>query len=154
MVGARPTASRAERTESPVPSGSRCTATRTLPSISPADSGAATTTSGSTPSGRTDSTTQSTSRRPSSGCRCFGVADFMRVPWPAAITIAASPSFKAGAPGFEPGIAGPKPAALPLGYAPELCAANVEEEVCQGDDRKRDHKNDRKDLHDERSEER
>src|SRR5262249_7399738 len=24
----------------------------------------------------------------------------------------------AGAPGFEPGIAGPKPAALPLGYAP------------------------------------
>ena len=25
----------------------------------------------------------------------------------------------AGAPGFEPGIAGPKPAALPLGYAPE-----------------------------------
>src|SRR5712671_29545 len=27
-------------------------------------------------------------------------------------------SIGAGAPGFEPGIAGPKPAALPLGYAP------------------------------------
>ena len=29
----------------------------------------------------------------------------------------------AGAPGFEPGIAGPKPAALPLGYAPSRSAA-------------------------------
>ncbi len=28
----------------------------------------------------------------------------------------------AGAPGFEPGIAGPKPAALPLGYAPSMFA--------------------------------
>src|SRR5207302_8553579 len=83
-----------------------------------ADSGETTTTSGSGPSGRTDSTTQSTSRRPSSGCRCFGVVDFMRVPCPAAMTIAARLFFKAGAPGFEPGIAGPKPAALPLGYAP------------------------------------
>lgn len=27
---------------------------------------------------------------------------------------------KPGAPGFEPGIAGPKPAALPLGYAPSI----------------------------------
>src|SRR2546421_623919 len=69
--------------------------------------------------GFTASTTQSTSRRPSSGCRCFGVADFIRVPRPAAITTAAK-SLKAGAPGFEPGIAGPKPAALPLGYAPSL----------------------------------
>src|SRR5262245_31057526 len=31
---------------------------------------------------------------------------------------ALEPSERAGAPGFEPGIAGPKPAALPLGHAP------------------------------------
>src|SRR5215472_4680639 len=30
----------------------------------------------------------------------------------------------AGAPGFEPGIAGPKPAALPLGYAPPQLAVS------------------------------
>src|SRR5919197_6113824 len=42
----------------------------------------------------------------------------MRVPSPAARTTTASSELKAGAPGFEPGIAGPKPAALPLGYAP------------------------------------
>ena len=55
----------------------------------PRASGERTTTSGSGPSGRTASTTQSTSRRPSSGWRCFGVADFIRVPRPAAITTAA-----------------------------------------------------------------
>src|SRR5581483_5935633 len=32
--------------------------------------------------------------------------------------VVASATQMAGAPGFEPGIAGPKPAALPLGYAP------------------------------------
>jgi hypothetical protein len=49
----------------------------------------------------------------------------MRVPWPPAITTAASfergwdiVGTLAGAPGFEPGITGPKPVALPLGYAP------------------------------------
>ena len=51
-----------------------------------------------------------------------GSVERMRVPSPAAITTAASGLFdaiaRAGAPGFEPGIAGPKPAALPLGYAP------------------------------------
>src|SRR6202030_3650708 len=49
-----------------------------------------------------------------------GVADFTRVPRPAAMTTAARSvlAIRAGAPGFEPGIAGPKPAALPLGYAP------------------------------------
>ena len=31
----------------------------------------------------------------------------------------------AGAPGFEPGIAGPKPAALPLGYAPGIQAVSL-----------------------------
>ena len=68
--------------------------------------------------------TQSTIRRPSTGCRCFGTADRIRVPRPAAMTTAAIgmsltwAGSMAGAPGFEPGIAGPKPAALPLGYAP------------------------------------
>src|SRR5207248_2169453 len=77
---------------------------------------------GSGPSARAVSNTQSTSRLPSSGCRCFGVSERIRVPRPAAMTTVAS--FRAvkrkmaGAPGFEPGIAGPKPAALPLGYAP------------------------------------
>src|SRR5262249_14296994 len=49
----------------------------------------------------------------------------MRVPRPPAmITVAryrVMSSEIAGAPGFEPGIAGPKPAALPLGYAPPRC---------------------------------
>src|SRR3954470_12686337 len=59
---------------------------------------------------------QSTSGRPSSGWRCLGVSERMRVPRPPARTIAAS--FMAGAGGFEPPVTGPKPAALPLGYAP------------------------------------
>src|SRR2546425_137033 len=118
-VLAAPTLSRAARRESPVPSGRSWTATST-PSSASAASGESTTTSGSAPSGRTASTTQSTRRRPSRGCRCFGVEDFIRVPRPAAMTTAARSfvAIRAGAPGFEPGIAGPKPAALPLGYAP------------------------------------
>ncbi len=54
-----------------------------------------------------------------------GTAERIRVPSPAAMTTAAIGVSvtrwvsMAGAPGFEPGIAGPKPAALPLGYAPE-----------------------------------
>ena len=50
----------------------------------------------------------------------------------------------AGAPGFEPGIAGPKPAALPLGYAPRACGRSVygtsvgEEEDERGDREQRD----------------
>src|SRR5207244_9215657 len=98
-----------------------------------AAAGDATTTSGSTPSGRTASTAQSARRRPSRGWRCFGVADFIRVPCPAAMTTAASRPVKAGAPGFEPGIAGPKPAALPLGYAPELGTAEVREKADKSD---------------------
>src|SRR5947209_3869330 len=39
---------------------------------------------------------------------------------PALISRVSAKSGRAGAPGFEPGIAGPKPAALPLGYAPSL----------------------------------
>src|SRR5262249_27689859 len=115
--------SRAAAAASPVPRGSRCTATVT-PSNASLASGAVTTTSGSGPSPRVASITQSARRRPGSGCRCFGVSERMRVPSPAARTTAASFEFVteiAGAPGFEPGIAGPKPAALPLGYAPPSC---------------------------------
>src|SRR3954451_21706569 len=111
---------RAERTASPVPSGCSCTAT-SFPSNAARLSGDVTITSGCGSSARAASTTQSSSRRPSSPCRCFGVADRMRVQRPAAITTAARLLgiwAMAGAPGFEPGIAGPKPAALPLGYAP------------------------------------
>ena len=120
---------RAERTASPVPSGSCWTATST-PSKSAAVSGDATTTMRSAPLARAAPITQSTIRRPSSGWRCFGVALFMRVPRPPAITTAAR-SFgmgqvkMAGAPGFEPGITGPKPVALPLGHAPPRdCESN------------------------------
>ena len=88
-------------------------------------SGEATTTSGSGSSGRAASTIQSTIRRPRIGCRCLGVAERMRVPRPPAMTTAASlgrdsdtVGTLAGAPGFEPGITGPKPVALPLGHAP------------------------------------
>ena len=66
----------------------RCTATST-PSNESAVSGEATTTTRSTPAARAACTTQSTIRRPSNGCRCFGVALFMRVPRPPAITTAA-----------------------------------------------------------------
>src|SRR5438067_900628 len=116
---------RAAAMASPVPRASGCTATVT-PTCATASSvcGEVTTTSGSAPSARAVSITQSTSRRPSSGWRCFGVSERIRVPRPAAMTTAASlRSFTgdgAGAPGFEPGIAGPKPAALPLGYAPPV----------------------------------
>ena len=95
------------------------------PSNAPAVSGDATTTSGSAPRGRAASTIQSTIRRPRIGCRCLGVAERMRVPRPPAMTTAASlgrdsdtVGTLAGAPGFEPGITGPKPVALPLGHAP------------------------------------
>ena len=55
----------------------------------------------------------------------MGVGERMRVPRPPAMTTAASlgrdsdtVGTLAGAPGFEPGITGPKPVALPLGHAP------------------------------------
>ncbi len=110
--------------------GRSWTATST-PSNSPAKSGELTTTSCAGSSARPASITQSTSRRPSSAWRCFGVAERIRVPSPPARTTAASldaftcSRAMAGAPGFEPGIAGPKPAALPLGYAPpvQVCLA-------------------------------
>src|SRR4029079_2940552 len=82
----------------------------------------AVTTTGVAPASRAASITQSTILRPSSACRGFGVADRIRVPRHAAMSTAEEACvvtvWMAGAPGFEPGIAGPKPAALPLGYAP------------------------------------
>ena len=116
---------RAQRTASPVPSGCSCTATST-PARRRRRSSAARRRrrSGRRRARAAAASTQSTMRRPSTGCRCFGTAERMRVPSPAAITAAAigvsvtAGSMMAGAPGFEPGIAGPKPAALPLGYAP------------------------------------
>ena len=63
-------------------------------------------------------------RRPRIGCRCLGMAERMRVPRPPAMTTAASlgrdsdtVGTLAGAPGFEPGVTGPNPVALPLGHA-------------------------------------
>ena len=78
----------------------------------------------------------------------------------------------AGAPGFEPGITGPKPVALPLGYAPvnreaectpppgctwrpiaeAACglaptrSSSIEEEHGQGDHRERDDADDREET--------
>ena len=118
---------RAARAASPVPSGCSWTAT-SKPSKSPLVPGAATTTTGAAPASTAAPSTQSTRRRPSTGWRCFGTAERIRVPRPADITTAAigvsvtRTESMAGAPGFEPGIAGPKPAALPLGYAPENTA--------------------------------
>ena len=116
-LGAADCVARAERLAPARPS--------TRPSNASAVSGETTTTSGSAPSGRAASTTQSTIRRPRIGWRCFGVAERMRVPRPPAMTTAASVGRDsdtvgtlAGAPGFEPGITGPKPVALPLGHAP------------------------------------
>src|SRR5579871_6498351 len=117
-------ASRAALAASPVPSGVCWTAT-SAPSKWAAVVGEATTTIGSAPASRAAPITQSTMRRPRSGCRCLATDDFIRVPRPAARKTAAigeslnvREGLMAGAPGFEPGIAGPKPAALPLGYAP------------------------------------
>src|SRR5438132_1421367 len=77
-----------QRTASPVPSGVGCSAIST-PAYESAESGDATTTTRSTPASCADFTTQSTILRPSRGCKCFGVALFMRVPRPPAITTAA-----------------------------------------------------------------
>ena len=121
---ARPSrAPRAQRTASPVPRGSSWTATG-IPSNAVAVRGEATTTSSRAPTPCAAANTQSTMRRPRIPWRCLGTSERMRVPSPAAITTAPkllSPfdDTEAGAPGFEPGITGPKPVALPLGHAPE-----------------------------------
>src|SRR5207237_6433089 len=58
----------------------------------------------------------------------------------------------AGAPGFEPGITGPKPVALPLGHAPSGpgILATVQEEIDEPDDREDDDGRDHGPLHDPR----
>src|SRR5437764_7784854 len=148
-------ASCAERTASPVPSGSRCTATSTpSPSNEPALSGDATTTIRSTPASRAARTTQSTIRRPSSGCRCFGVALFMRVPRPPAITTAARSFDMSGENGWGARIRtwdhGTKTRCLttwPRPTGPGILAA-VEEEIDEPDDREDDHGHDHGPLHD------
>ena len=62
---------------------------RSVPSSSATVPGEVTTTSGSGSSSLAAAMTQSTRRRPSSSCRCFGRVERMRVPRPAAITTAA-----------------------------------------------------------------
>ena len=88
---ARPSSAvRAARIASPVPSGCSCTATSTPASANASCvEGEATTTIGSAPASRAAVSTQSTMRRPSTGWRCFGSVERMRVPSPAAITAAA-----------------------------------------------------------------
>src|SRR5262245_7584707 len=96
-------------------------------------SGPTTTTTRSAPAPSRASRTQPIIGRPARGCSTLGRAERILVPWPAASTIAPRligigppPGWLAsrsggslvGAGGFEPPIAGPKPAALPLGYAP------------------------------------
>ncbi len=87
-------------------------------------------------------------RRATSACAC---------PGPPAITTAARSrdvltDAMAGAPGFEPGIAGPKPAALPLGYAPPStdCASGLGRSFAEQQDQ-RNHGEDAGDDQDERT---
>src|SRR6266542_1299756 len=66
----------------------------------------------------------------------------------------------AGAGGFEPPVTGPKPAALPLGYAPPSRAhrtpatgesppaGSIEQEDCEEEEREQDEHEDRQELHD------
>ena len=83
-------APRAERTASPVPSGCSWIATSTaLSAYSSRAAGEAMTTSGLAPASRPVSMIQSTIRRPRISWKCFGTADFIRVPSPPAITTAA-----------------------------------------------------------------
>src|SRR5438067_58478 len=143
----------AERTASPVPSGVSCTATST-PSYASDVSGDATTTTRPTPASSAVRTTQSTIRRPSTGCRCFGVALLMRVPRPPAITTAARSFDMSGENGWGARIRtwdhGTKTRCLttwPRPTGPGILAA-VEEEIDEPDDREDDHGHDHGPLHD------
>src|SRR4051812_12543073 len=154
--------SRAARTASPVPRGTACTATSSSGNLSTA-SGDVTTTTRSVPASRAAWTTQSTRRRPSNGCRCFGVALFMRVPRPAAMTTAvtsfAMRSVRDGGWGarirtWDHGTktrcltAWPRPRAWPI------LPAAVEEQIGEADDREDDDRHDEGPLHDPREDDR
>ena len=80
----------AARTASPVPSGSSCTASTTFSgrSDSSARSGPPTTTTLAAPASNAACTGHRPIGRPQMGCRTLGVAERMRVPWPAARTTA------------------------------------------------------------------
>ncbi len=98
MYGASPAASRAHATACPVPSGSACTANRTpSPAASRTASAAApsptTTMHSSTPASSAASITWRTIGLPARGCATFGSAERMRVPCPAAMTMATQLGF-------------------------------------------------------------
>src|SRR5881628_3645370 len=123
--------SSATRTASPVPRALSCTATR-APSVRSSRAGSVSresTTSGRAPTASTVSSTCAMRGRPAIEWRTFGVFERIRVERPAASTMASGasvmPGRQAGAPGFEPGIADPKSAALPLGHAPEDTAQRI-----------------------------
>src|ERR671936_597156 len=89
----RSSAGRAASTASPVPNGSAWTASSvssgSVRASSSRVSGEQTTTNGSGPSGWAAASAQSSTRRPSSGWRCLGSSERIRVPRPAASTTAA-----------------------------------------------------------------
>ena len=92
---------RAAAAASPVPRGSSWTATSTPVVDASRASGEATTTSGSGAELRARPRSPSRrARRPSSGWRCFGVDERMRVPSPAAMTTAASRRIDHGSDGW------------------------------------------------------
>src|SRR3954471_22467644 len=152
---APPTCSRAARSESPVPRGFGCTATF-IPSNAWTASGATTSTSGSAPVGCTAATTQSTRRRPSSGCKCFGVADFIRVPRPAAMITAARSGIKLGRQDSNLGSRDQNPLPYHLATPHQIhgeerlgALSVVGEEVRESDQRKADDDHNRHQLQDE-----
>ena len=113
------------RTASPVPSGCSCTATVNALEVGRRFRATRRRSAARPRAAGPPRRSSRPSAGPRIGCRCLGVAERMRVPRPPAMTTAASlgrdsdtVGTLAGAPGFEPGITGPKPVALPLGHAP------------------------------------
>ena len=135
LVDARRRASRAVRTASPVPSGRSCTAT-VRPVNASAVSGDATTTSGvgaerpcgldapSRPCAGRAAGGGASARPTACACRALLPSRRLRVSSVSRVDLA-------GAPGFEPGITGPKPVALPLGHAPSKRDAECSRPGCR-----------------------
>ncbi len=94
------TASRAASTAAPVPSPSLCSATVTPSGRRPStpSPGRVTQTTSVAPASRAASMTHSTNGLPHTACRTFGVSDFIRVPWPAAMISAVKGSAIRGQP--------------------------------------------------------